>query len=74
MFKEQKYLNLALDAGEVVWQRGLLRKGYSICHGVAGNAYCFLDLYQTTKVGTRAVIIRDTEAIISGREASVQGG
>lgn len=50
MFKDEKYLKLALGAGEVVWQRGLLRKGYSICHGVAGNAYSFLDLYQTTKV------------------------
>lgn len=50
VFNDQKYLKLALDAGEVVWQRGLLKKGYSICHGVAGNAYCFLDLYQTTKV------------------------
>lgn len=50
VFKEDKYLGLALKCGDVVWERGLLKKGYSICHGVAGNAYCFLELYQTTKV------------------------
>ncbi|GJQ75453.1 hypothetical protein Trydic_g17543 [Trypoxylus dichotomus] len=49
VFKDEKYLNLALKCGDVVWERGLLRKGYSICHGVAGNTYCFLELYQTTK-------------------------
>lgn len=51
MFKDEKYLNLALAAGNTVWERGLIRKGYSICHGVSGNAYCFLELYQLTQVG-----------------------
>jgi len=32
----------------VLWNRGLLRKGYGICHGVAGNAYGFLTAYQLT--------------------------
>ncbi|KAJ3643298.1 hypothetical protein Zmor_026020 [Zophobas morio] len=49
VFGNPKYLQIALDCGEVIWARGLLRKGYSICHGVAGNAYCFLELYQTTQ-------------------------
>jgi hypothetical protein len=48
VFGDSKYLQIALDCGDVIWTRGLLRKGYSICHGVAGNAYCFLELYQTT--------------------------
>ncbi|RZB66625.1 lanC-like protein 2 [Asbolus verrucosus] len=48
IFGDSKYLQLALECGDVIWSRGLLRKGYSICHGVAGNAYCFLELYQTT--------------------------
>ncbi|GAB0090335.1 LanC-like protein 3 homolog [Sergentomyia squamirostris] len=34
---------------ELVWKKGLLRKGPSICHGVAGNGYVFLLLYQLTK-------------------------
>jgi len=36
------------DCAKVLWRRGLLRKGYGICHGVAGNAYGFLAAYQIT--------------------------
>ncbi|KAI3835051.1 hypothetical protein MKX03_020345 [Papaver bracteatum] len=36
-----------IDAGEVVWERGLLRR-VGICHGVSGNAYVFLSLYRLT--------------------------
>ncbi|CAH1405939.1 unnamed protein product [Nezara viridula] len=49
VFKSQKYLEVALQCGEIVWERGLLSKGYSICHGVSGNAYAFLELYKYTK-------------------------
>ena len=49
LFKEEKYLKEAVDCGEVIWQRGLLRKGYGICHGTAGNGYAFLSLYRTTR-------------------------
>ena len=41
-------LALAEQAADVVWERGLLRKGNGLCHGVAGNAYCFLSLYRCT--------------------------
>lgn len=47
-FSEDRYHQAALDCGEVIWRRGLLKKGYGICHGVAGNAYAFLALYQLT--------------------------
>ena len=46
VFKKKRYLDAALACGEVVWQRGLLLKGYSLCHGVSGNAYTFLQLYR----------------------------
>lgn len=49
LFNKEKYLKIAEKCGEVIWQRGLCTKGYSICHGVSGNAYAFLELYQTTK-------------------------
>ncbi|CAH1404494.1 unnamed protein product [Nezara viridula] len=42
-------LQTAMDAGDTIWERGLIPKGYSICHGVAGNAYSFLALYNVTK-------------------------
>jgi hypothetical protein len=42
------YLAAALRAGEVVWQRGLLKKGPGLCHGVSGNALALLRLYKAT--------------------------
>lgn len=44
----KKYLDAALRCGEVVWERGLLRKGYGLCHGTAGNGYTFLQLFRLT--------------------------
>uniref|UniRef100_A0A8D2ZSW4 LanC lantibiotic synthetase component C-like 2 (bacterial) n=1 Tax=Scophthalmus maximus TaxID=52904 RepID=A0A8D2ZSW4_SCOMX len=49
VFKEEKYLKEAAECAEVIWQRGLLRKGYGICHGTAGNGYAFLSLYKITQ-------------------------
>lgn len=49
VYKNPRYRELALECGDAVWERGLLKKGYSICHGVSGNAYTFLHLYQMTK-------------------------
>ena len=45
-----KYLQAARKAGELVWQRGLLKKGPGLCHGVAGNGYTFLHLYKVSCV------------------------
>jgi lantibiotic modifying enzyme len=42
------YFDLAISAGDVVWQRGLLRKSDGLCHGTAGNGYVFLYLYRLT--------------------------
>lgn len=36
----------ALQAGEVVWERGVILKGNGLCHGIAGNAYAFLTLHR----------------------------
>ncbi|KAK2854565.1 hypothetical protein Q7C36_006434 [Tachysurus vachellii] len=49
VFKDEKYLKDAAECGDVIWQRGLLRKGYGICHGTAGNGYAFLSLYKLTQ-------------------------
>lgn len=64
VFKEEQYLNDAYQCADVIWQHGLLKKGYGLCHGTAGNAYSFLALYNVTqdtkylyracKVGLRA--------------------
>lgn len=49
VYKEQLLLDLALNCGDVIWKRGLLKKGFSLCHGISGNAYAFLHLYQLTR-------------------------
>ncbi|XP_069067603.1 lanC-like protein 2 isoform X1 [Pleurodeles waltl] len=49
IFKEEKYLKDAIECSDIIWQRGLLRKGYGICHGTAGNGYAFLSLYHLTQ-------------------------
>ena len=48
MFRKDKYLSVAIKCAEVIWRGGLLKKGYGICHGIAGNAYAFLGLYKQT--------------------------
>ena len=45
-----QYITAAKKAGDLVWERGLLKKGPGLCHGVAGNGYTFLHLYQVIKV------------------------
>ena len=41
-------LAAARAAADVVWTRGLLTKGYGLCHGVCGNGYAFLTLHRLT--------------------------
>ncbi|CAF1244844.1 unnamed protein product [Didymodactylos carnosus] len=43
------YLQQAVNATNVIWHRGILRKGYSLCHGTAGNGYIFLALFKVTQ-------------------------
>lgn len=47
VFGDKEFLEAAADAAEVVWNRGLLKR-VGICHGISGNAYVFLSLYQLT--------------------------
>lgn len=49
VYKEQSLLESALACSDVIWQRGILKKGFSLCHGISGNAYAFLHLYQLTQ-------------------------
>ena len=49
LWKEPKYLESVVKSGELMWRKGLLRKGAGICHGVSGNGYVFLLLYKLTQ-------------------------
>lgn len=46
-FGADEFLQAAVDAGEVVWNRGLLKR-VGICHGISGNTYVFLSLFRLT--------------------------
>ena len=48
LWNDDKYLQASLKCGELTWQKGLLKKGPGICHGVAGGGYVFLLLYRLT--------------------------
>lgn len=47
VFGEKSYLRRAeMICDNVIYPRGLLRKGVGLCHGISGNAYCFLAVYR----------------------------
>lgn len=48
LWKDPRYLLACRQCADVIWKRGLLKKGPGICHGVAGSAYAFLVLYRLT--------------------------
>ncbi|KAJ6314204.1 hypothetical protein OIU78_017794 [Salix suchowensis] len=50
VFGDKEFLQAAIEAGEVVWNRGLLKR-VGICHGISGNTYVFLSLYRLTGNG-----------------------
>ena len=64
-FDDKKYLEAAKGCAEVVWARGLLRKGYGICHGVSGNAYTFLTVYRLT--GEEKYLHRACKVSVAGQ-------
>ncbi|KAK0175921.1 hypothetical protein PV328_000110 [Microctonus aethiopoides] len=47
-WQDQRYMDAIKRAGDLIWRKGLLRKGPGICHGIAGNGYAFLLLYRLT--------------------------
>eukprot|EP01025_Chloroclados_australasicus_P032945 TRINITY_DN3346_c2_g1_i2.p4 TRINITY_DN3346_c2_g1~~TRINITY_DN3346_c2_g1_i2.p4 ORF type:complete len:121 (-),score=6.59 TRINITY_DN3346_c2_g1_i2:527-889(-) len=49
IYKEQAFLNAACRAGDTIWERGLLKKGPGLCHGISGNGLALLNLYRVTR-------------------------
>lgn len=47
---DREFRDAAIEAGEVVWKSGLVKKD-GLADGVAGNAYAFLSLYRLTGDG-----------------------
>lgn len=48
VFSDEKYLESCKKMVDLIWHKGLLKKGPGICHGVAGNGYGFLIMYRLT--------------------------
>eukprot|EP01005_Ploeotia_sp_CARIB1_P000407 NODE_14_length_3003_cov_397.679764_g13_i0.p1 GENE.NODE_14_length_3003_cov_397.679764_g13_i0~~NODE_14_length_3003_cov_397.679764_g13_i0.p1 ORF type:complete len:907 (+),score=186.15 NODE_14_length_3003_cov_397.679764_g13_i0:227-2947(+) len=44
-----RFYNVARGLGTILWEKGILLKGNGLCHGVSGNAYCFLTLWRLTR-------------------------
>lgn len=49
LWHEPKYLKSCEAMSDLIWTKGLLKKGPGICHGVAGNGYAFLLMYRMTQ-------------------------
>ncbi|KAK3578740.1 hypothetical protein CHS0354_010121 [Potamilus streckersoni] len=49
IFGDEVYLHAARRCADLIWKKGLLRKGYGICHGTTGNAYAFLVMFRITQ-------------------------
>lgn len=48
-FRNPRFLSTVIRAGDMIWEKGLLRKGNGLCHGIAGNGYAFLAIYRVTQ-------------------------
>eukprot|EP00392_Amoebophrya_sp_AT5.2_P001452 g1454.t1 len=44
--KTSRYLEEALSLGTFIFRYGVLNKGVGLCHGTAGNGFCFLALHR----------------------------
>ena len=49
VLREDKTILRSLDlALKETWEKGLLKKGFGVCHGIAGSGYAFLIMYRYT--------------------------
>lgn len=46
VYNEEKYLISCIRMSDLIWSKGLLKKGPGLCHGIAGNGYVFLLLFR----------------------------
>lgn len=48
IFKEELFLKIVSKCGDSIWERGILKKGNGICHGITGNSYGLYYIYKIT--------------------------
>ena len=49
MFNDEAYLESSWKAGDIIWRKGLLLKGFGVWHGISGNTLVLHSLYRATK-------------------------
>ena len=42
-----RLLKAAIEAGTATWEKGIIRKGNGLCHGISGNGYILHCIYRT---------------------------
>jgi membrane transport protein XK len=47
-WKDSKYLIACIECSDLIWKKGLLKKGAGICHGIAGHGIVHLLVYRLT--------------------------
>ena len=50
LYSADKYIESARRAAYVIWNEGILKKGFNLCHGISGNAYAMLQLGRSSVV------------------------
>ena len=65
VFGEQRYLRrVETICDNVIYPRGLLKKGVGLCHGISGNAYCFLAVYRGRLLEQKREEATDNAALV----------
>jgi len=47
-FNDPNYLEAIKKTAELIWEKGLLKKGNGICHGISGNGFALHSMFRFT--------------------------
>lgn len=62
---KQAFYNSAIKGANHIWDYGICRKGFGLCHGISGNAYSFLACWnQENDKKKRERLLKQAEAFI----------
>lgn len=50
LYSADKYIQSARKAANIIWEEGILKKGFNLCHGISGNAYAMLQLSKSSLI------------------------
>jgi hypothetical protein len=47
--QDKAFFDAASLASSIIAERGLLHKGFGVCHGISGNGFALLSMYRCVK-------------------------